>query len=542
MMSGLAQVLPLNIWTYVVQESNLARLGKRFVLQGGTQKNLAAVKAQVDFFKRKVPGAQIFVHKYADIGGAIGAALETLGGHDKKTRTEFIGIDAASKLQFTSTNDETTRCSQCANKCRRTFVDIESAGSGEVRRVRFISGYGCEKGSIDVDGYNTDTGAVLARTKPKEPDLSIDAANLAFSDFNFEPLPKPAKCAGMTVGIPRLLNLFFYAPLFTTYFRTLGLKVVTSGFTNDRLWSEGNKWGAIDPCFPAKVAPAHVWQLLNSKNDSGGTLNAICFPIITHLESCVKDALGNTACAIQMGTTEVVEAVFTRDRDLFREKNIAYWKPALNLERAEEGCERLFEYFGERLGITREENAWAYTQGQNAMKEYLQKQRVVFSQTKNRLIDNDKTGLLLIGHPYHHDPGLNHRIPEEFSKRGYPIFTIESLPADESFLHPLFPEGGEYGIGDVWMRNFNRNTNQKVWAARIAARHPNLAVIDLSSFKCGHDAPTYNYIDLILDVSETPNFTFHDIDQNRPGATFKIRIDTIDYFLQEYERNLPCRK
>jgi activator of 2-hydroxyglutaryl-CoA dehydratase len=46
MMSGLAQVLPLNIWTYVVQESNLARLGKRFVLQGGTQKNLAAVKAQ----------------------------------------------------------------------------------------------------------------------------------------------------------------------------------------------------------------------------------------------------------------------------------------------------------------------------------------------------------------------------------------------------------------------------------------------------------------------------------------------------------------
>ena len=29
----------------------------------------------------------------------------------------------------------------------------------------------------------------------------------------------------------------------------------------------------------------------------------------------------------------------------------------------------------------------------------------------------------------------------------------------------------------------------KVWAAKFAARHPNVAVLDLSSFKCGHDAP-----------------------------------------------------
>jgi predicted nucleotide-binding protein (sugar kinase/HSP70/actin superfamily) len=156
----------------------------------------------------------------------------------------------------------------------------------------------------------------------------------------------------------------------------------------------------------------------------------------------------------------------------------------------------------------------------------------------NRLIDEDKIGLLLVGHPYHHDPGLNHRIPEELQKRGYPVFTIESLPEDKNFLDPLFPEGGAMDITDVWARNFNRNTNQKVWAAKVAARHPNLGVIDLSSFKCGHDAPTYSYIDQILDSSGTPHFTFHDLDQNRPGSTFKIRIDTIDYFLQEYERNL----
>jgi predicted nucleotide-binding protein (sugar kinase/HSP70/actin superfamily) len=156
----------------------------------------------------------------------------------------------------------------------------------------------------------------------------------------------------------------------------------------------------------------------------------------------------------------------------------------------------------------------------------------------NRLIDEDRVGLLLIGHPYHHDPGLNHGIPGEFQKRGYPVFTIESLPVDKAFLDPLFPEGASRDIRDVWARNFNRNTNQKIWAAKVASRHPNLAVMDLSSFKCGHDAPTYSYIDQILDHSGTPHFSFHDIDQNRPGASFKIRIETIDYFLKEYEGTL----
>ena len=41
-MAGLAGVLPKNIWLYVSQIPNLAKLGSRFVLQGGTQHNLAA--------------------------------------------------------------------------------------------------------------------------------------------------------------------------------------------------------------------------------------------------------------------------------------------------------------------------------------------------------------------------------------------------------------------------------------------------------------------------------------------------------------------
>ncbi|GHV80901.1 hypothetical protein AGMMS49944_26920 [Spirochaetia bacterium] len=545
MMCGLAQVLPLNIWNYVVQENNLARLGKRFVLQGGTQKNLAAVKAQVDFIKRKVPGAEVFVHKYADISGAIGAALEVLQRSNTTSfPSSFIGIDAAARLQFASKNDDTTRCTGCTNKCRRTFVDIEtsdSANNEKKHKVRFISGYLCEKGSVDDKADAQNETKRLHAIRENNPDISLEAANLAFSDFDFDPVPKNKSNAPLTVGIPRLLNMFYYGPFWSTYFRSLGVTVVTSDFTTEKLWSEGNKWGAIDPCFPAKVAPAHIWQLLNYKDEQGKSLDAICFPIITSLETEVHNTLGNTACVIQMGTPEVVKAIFTRERNMFEEKNIAYWEPVVNLDRRTEGQTQTFEYFKDLLKITKKENAWAFNQGMCAMETFLQVQRERFAVTMNRLIDEDKIGLLLVGHPYHHDIGLNHGIPQELQKLGYPIFTIDSLPVTKEFLWPLFKEEAALDISDVWVRNFNRNTNQKIWACKIAARHPNLGVIDLSSFKCGHDATTYSYIDTILETSGTPHFNFHDIDQNRPSVTFKIRLDTINYFLQEYQDMLAGR-
>jgi len=565
MMCGLAQVLPLNIWNFVVQESNLSKYGKKYVLQGGTQKNLAAVKAQVDFIKRKVENAEIVVHKYAGIAGAVGAALEAK--KNINTESSFIGLNEAANISFNTKNDETTICKKCNMHCKRTFIEINNSS----QKVLFISGNACEKGSSEDSEAVKDKQRKLNEIYAKNPDIAEIAAHDAFARYEFEKLPEhgakidrkkyypefserivpknewkaPFQRSGKervnyTVAIPKLLNMFYFTPLFTAYFETLGINVVYSDFTNQKLWENGNKWGAIDPCFPAKVAPAHIWQLLNMTVSAGGLtlpINAIFFPIITHLVSDVQCTLGNAACVIQMGTPEVVEAVFTKDKDIFKERNIEYFDPSLNMDRYVEACDKMYEYFTDKLHITRDENAWAFNNGVIALQKYLSKQRELFIDTMNNLIEEDRVGVLLLGHPYHHDFGLNHKIPEEFRKCGYPVFTIESIPTDSEFLSQLFEKTSDgKNITDVWFRNFNRNTNQKVWAAKIAARHPNLAAVDLSSFKCGHDAPTYNYVDQILDVSGTPHFVFHDIDQNKPSSTFKIRIETADYFLKEYEQ------
>jgi hypothetical protein len=156
---------------------------------------------------------------------------------------------------------------------------------------------------------------------------------------------------------------------------------------------------------------------------------------------------------------------------------------------------------------------------------------------------------VLLARPYHNDPGMNHEIPDELQKLGYPIFTIHSLPIDDEIVRPLFQSDIDAGfiqdpfdIYDVWKNSYSENTNQKIWAAKYCARHPNLVALELSSFKCGHDAPIYTVIEEIVETSGTPYFSFKDIDENKPTGSIKIRTETIGYFLARYEEDMRREK
>jgi hypothetical protein len=90
----------------------------------------------------------------------------------------------------------------------------------------------------------------------------------------------------------------------------------------------------------------------------------------------------------------------------------------------------------------------------------------------------------------------------------------------------------------VWPENYSVNSAQKVWGAVFAAHHPNVVVLDLSSFKCGHDAPIYGLIDSIIEKSKTPYAALHDIDANKPAGSIKIRVKTYTHALKLHEERL----
>ena len=586
LLAGLAQVLPKNVWQYVVGIPRLASLGKRFVLQGGTQYNLAAVKAQVDYIKTRVPEAEVFVHPHTGEAGAIGAAMETLRVVKRKGSSTFIGMDEAIELQYETRNDESTTCHFCPNECSRTFVD---AFRPDGTTARYISGFSCEKGMVE------SKEAMLELTRERQalakefPNLVTYEARRAFQPW-YEGPPMPAAGAPVEdvsveknffgkitrtkhtrgfrrssaeavekrkryrIGMPRVLNMYSTGPFWTTYLKTLGLdprNIVWSDETTEEMWSAGGKYGSIDPCFPSKVVQAHFHQLFFEKHVER-PLNAIFFPILTHVPSFTAHAVDHASCPIVAGTPNVMKAAFTKEQDFFATRGIKYLDPAFAFTEPTLMKRRLFEAFHEELEMTEDESDFASHEAWTALgqfdKELERRGKAILEEVEER----DGVAILVLGRPYHSDPGLHHGIPDEFQILGYPILSIRSIPKDREYLERFFGEDLRSGrirdvleIGDVWPENYSANSAQKVWAAKFAARHPNVVMLDLSSFKCGHDAPTYGIIEGIVRESVTPHVGLHDLDANKPGGSIKIRVKTYVHSLKLHEerlRDMTARK
>jgi len=144
--AGISKVLPKNVWQYVVQAPNLAAFGDHFVLQGGTQYNQAALKAQVDYIKDKVPHARVDVHPHPGEAGAYGAAIEAKDVVAHRGYATFSGMAEALQMTYTSRTDEETRCTFCSINCSRTFIDTKTPSS---ESVRYIAGFSCEEGTVE---------------------------------------------------------------------------------------------------------------------------------------------------------------------------------------------------------------------------------------------------------------------------------------------------------------------------------------------------------------------------------------------------------
>jgi predicted nucleotide-binding protein (sugar kinase/HSP70/actin superfamily) len=98
------------------------------------------------------------------------------------------------------------------------------------------------------------------------------------------------------------------------------------------------------------------------------------------------------------------------------------------------------------------------------------------------------------------------------------------------------------GYSGCVKNRYSTSTNHKVWAAKFTARHPNLVALEVSSFKCGHDAPIYGVIEGIIEQSGRPYFSFKDLDENKPSMSIRIRVETIDYFLRRYREDIIKRR
>ena len=583
-LAGLAAVLPKNVFLYVASIPNLAALGSRFVLQGGTQNNMAVVKAEVDFIHNSFRAAgkkpEIIVHEHCGESGAIGAAVESLRLWKNGLQTSFVGLDAVRRIEYRTTRNENTRCNFCKNNCLRTFIDIKTTSDTSFVPIKKVTKVPlmeneqrliiatCEKGTVEDVNEMKEIKAGIESLKDAHPNFVDIASKEVFRPRSPKSVADPIPTRAWTksvkdrvalmqnrgkirIGIPRVLNAYAFAPLFNGYLESLGVQpenIVYSDYTSPELYRAGSSRGAIDPCFPAKIGIPHVYNLIQEKHRKK-PLNVIFFPMYDVLTTPLLKVVGNNACPTVTATPETVKAAFTKESDVFAEHNVTYLDPILNFADRKLFAHQMLQAWQPLLGLSQEENDRAVEVGYQCMQDYETSIRKRARQVLDQLEREDRIGIVMLGRVYHHDPGLNHEIMDEFQKLGYPIFSQNTLPLDEDMLERLFGEEVRAGlisspleITDVWKNSYSCSTNHKVWAAKFTARHPNLVALEMSSFKCGHDAPIYGVIEGIIEQSGTPYFCFKDLDENKPSGSIRIRVETIDYFLRRYRDEIIRRR
>ena len=123
-------MLPRNVFLHVAKVPSLAALGQRFVLQGGTQRNLAAVKARGRFSARQLSRER---RGARDCGSSalrrIGSDWRGVGGDPPVCATGARAASSAWTLCAPSaTRPPATRrraATICKNACLRTFLDVQ---------------------------------------------------------------------------------------------------------------------------------------------------------------------------------------------------------------------------------------------------------------------------------------------------------------------------------------------------------------------------------------------------------------------------------
>ena len=174
------------------------------------------------------------------------------------------------------------------------------------------------------------------------------------------------------------------------------------------------------------------------------------------------------------------------------------------------------------------------------------------SQDKGRAIletveAEDRVAILMIGRPYHSDPGLNHGIPEEFQVLGYPILSRALDPEGPRVPRSLLQGGAREGDhqdarsrSTTCGRRTTRSTARRRCGPRaFAAHHPNVVVLDLSTLQVRpRRADLRPHRHASSTRAKTPYAALHDIDANKPGGSIKIRVKTYAHALKLHEERL----
>ena len=367
------------------------------------------------------------------------------------------------------------------------------------------------------------------------------------------PPPSPRKDrSGLRVGIPKVLNVWSTSQFWVGFLRDLGIESENIVFSSDTSEEQGREFGkgrgTVDCCYPVKSISGHYGELIFGQKKK---INIILSPMIYSLPSFMRGHVSETlACTRVMAGPENIKAGFMKESDVFADNGIKYASPFLSMAEPEVVPKQMYDCLKDIFGVDLAECEHAVEAGYRELRAFNKKMRDASREIMAWCARENKPCVLVLGRPYHMDPGIGHEIESDLQAHGYPIVWLQYLPIDDDLMNWIFGEEikakkirSALDISDVWTSSNSSNTNEILWGAKVAARFPWITcVLRLSSYECGMDQPTYTPTQKIVEAAGTLFFKFGDLDSTKPAGSIRIRIETIVHYLAKYSDQIIQKK
>lgn len=479
--AGLAYSVIKNCLYKVLKLKSMDELGNHIVLQGGTMRNKAVVRA----FELST-GKEVIVSNYPELMGAYGAALFSKKRiHDKNSQLTSRNVSLEQLVDIKDYTTETTRCAGCENNCqilKNTFANGKT----------YYSGNKCEK-------VYTNKGE-KGRTAFN---LSLYKSEQAFKSNVKGIVKDPA----LTLGIPRVLNMYENYPFWYHLFSLCGIEVKKSSRSTFKTYESGlNSVMADNICFPAKLVHGHILDLVEKKVDR------IFFPYVIY-EELEPKSNNSYNCPVVAGYSDVIKSsINTKEK-----YNIPLDAPVINFKDdklLENSCKL---YISQLLKDKYDEGKFqeAFRQAKEAKNTFVKNLHDKAVHTLEVAKKEKRFVILLAGRPYHNDPLIQHKVSEIITSFGVDVITEDILRGEDFELK-------DSHIIPQWSY-MNRIMKAAQW---VSTTNDDVHFVQLTSFGCGPDAFILDEVSDLL-KRNGKNLTLLKVDDVNNAGSLRLRIRSL---------------
>ena len=463
--AGLAYSVVKNCLYKVLKLKDVSVLGKHIVVQGGTMRNDAIVRAI-----ELLTGADVSRYDCPELMGAFGCALYAMAHEGEAT-------DLSGMLAQAVYTTRTQHCKGCENQC---MIQVYRFENGR----KYYSGNRCEKVFSN--------GAVSAG---KGENAYLFKRQLLFD--------RPASTVAtpkLVIGIPRVLNLYEEYPFWHTLFTACGLEVRLSDASNFVNYERNACMVMSDNiCFPAKLVHSHIANLQAQKVDR------IFMPFVLFEQSQAHEQ-NSYNCPIVTGYSAVVKSV--------QPSSIPFDSPVISFKDEKLLRKQCAEYLAS-LGIDSKVIAGAF---QKAKEEQTRFHDELTAYNRRLLDEARKRGelcILLAGRPYHTDPLIQHKVSDMLAGMGIQVLTDEMAWSED------------VEIKDTHFLSQWAYPNRIMKAAKwCALQGDEVQFVQMTSFGCGPDAFITDEVrDLLLRYGKA--LTLLKLDDINNVGSMKLRVRSL---------------